>query len=142
MEDKFTARASITINAPISKVWDALINPQMIKQYLFGTEVSSDFKEGSTITYKGEWNGQTYEDKGEIVKLIPEKLFQSTYWSSMSGKEDKPENYAVVTYELEDMGESTKVSLTQTNNADEEGVKHSEGNWNMVLGIMKKLLEQ
>ncbi len=46
------ARASITINAPIDKVWDALINPSKIKQYMFGTNAVSDWKEGSSIVWK------------------------------------------------------------------------------------------
>jgi len=43
----FAARKSITINAPAAKVWDALINPELIKQYLFGTEAISDWEVGS-----------------------------------------------------------------------------------------------
>jgi hypothetical protein len=59
-----------------------------------------DWKEGSAITYEGEYQGKAYKDKGLIEKLEPEKIFQSTYWSSMSGKEDKSENYNIVTYTL------------------------------------------
>ncbi len=52
------AKASISINASIAKVWDALTNPEVIKQYMFGTEIISDWKEGSPIIWKGEWQGK------------------------------------------------------------------------------------
>lgn len=67
MDQKFMSEATTTINAPASKVWEALIDPDLIKQYLYGTEVTSDWKVGSPITYKGEWQGKAYEDKGQIL---------------------------------------------------------------------------
>jgi uncharacterized protein YndB with AHSA1/START domain len=68
------AKASISIDAPIDKVWNALTNPEVIKQYMFGTNVVSDWREGSPIVWKGKWQGTTYEDKGVILKLKPERL--------------------------------------------------------------------
>lgn len=62
--ENLTAKAEITINTPISKVWEALITPELIKKYFFGTNVSSDWMEGSEIIWKGEWEGHLYEDKG------------------------------------------------------------------------------
>ena len=47
--ENLIAKAEITINASIEKVWDALVNPEKIKQYMFGSDVISDFKEGSKI---------------------------------------------------------------------------------------------
>jgi uncharacterized protein YndB with AHSA1/START domain len=55
VDRKLAAKQSVVINAPAAKVWDALINPEMIRQYLFGTEALSDWKAGSQITYKGIW---------------------------------------------------------------------------------------
>jgi uncharacterized protein YndB with AHSA1/START domain len=141
MENKFTARTSTEIQTSPAKVWDALTNPAMIRQYLFGTEAISDWKEGSPITYKGQWEGKSYEDKGVIRKVVPERIFQSTYWSSMSGTADAPENYAVVTYELEPLGGATRLTVTQDNCPSEESCRHSQDNWTMVLEVMRKLLE-
>ena len=141
MNNKFTARATTIINAPVSKVWQALVNPELIRQYLFDTEVITDWKVGSPITYKGEWQGQAFEDKGEILDIEPEKLLRSTHWSPLSGVPDTPENYHTVTYTLTDKGDRTEVTITQDNNATEEEKEHSERNWNTVLDGMKKLLE-
>jgi len=141
MNNKFTARATTTIRAPVSKVWQALINPEIIKQYLFNTEVISDWMVGSPIIYRGEWEGKAFEDKGEVIKIEPEKMLMSTHWSPLLGVPDKPENYHTVTYTLSDQGNSTEVVITQDNNSTEEEKEHSEQNWKTVLDNMKKLLE-
>jgi uncharacterized protein YndB with AHSA1/START domain len=142
MSKGYIAKASITINAGADKVWEALIDPSLIKQYLFGTEAVSDWKEGSPIAYRGVWEGKTYEDKGRILRLLPGKLLESTYWSSMSGLEDAPENYDTIAYELTEVEGGTRLSIVQDNNPSEESARHSEGNWNMVLKGMKALLEK
>ena len=43
------SKASISINVPVAKVWEALVTPETIKQYMFGTDVVSDWKEGGPI---------------------------------------------------------------------------------------------
>ena len=142
MNNKFTAQATTLVNAPASKVWDALTNPSLIKQYLYGTEVTSDWKVGSPITYRGEWEGKSYEDKGEILQIEPDKLLVSTFWSSLAGLPDLPENYKTVRYELSPEGSRTKLTITQDNNATQEEADHSTQNWTTVLDKLKELLEK
>ena len=135
------AQASISIAAPAAKVWAALVNPKLIRQYWFGTTVTSDWKEGSPITWKGEWKGKAYEDRGRILKVEPQRLLQFSHYSALMGP-DTPENHHTVTVELSAEGRSTRVSLLQDNNANEEARKHSEQNWKMMLESLKKLLEK
>jgi uncharacterized protein YndB with AHSA1/START domain len=142
MSRGLTAKASITLNATPERVWKALTDPREIKQYLFGTNAKSDWKKGSPITYSGEWEGKQYEDKGTIVESKPGELLHTTYFSSMSGKEDKPENYANVYYRISKQGNRTILSIEQDNNADEKSRDHSQSNWNMVLDGLKKVVEQ
>ena len=141
MDRKLIAKASTTIQAPVSKVWDALVDPAMIKQYMFGTTVASDFKKGSPITWKGEWQGKKYEDKGVILDLQPQRKLAYSHFSPLSGLPEKPENFHNVTIELADKGKQTLVSLSQDNNADEKERDHSQKNWEMMLSGLKKLLE-
>jgi uncharacterized protein YndB with AHSA1/START domain len=141
MSKTHIAKATITINAPASRVWDALTKPDLIKQYLFGTEVATDWQVGSPITYKGTWEGKTYEDKGKILQIEPGKLLVSTYWSSFLGVPDIPENYQTVRYELSAEGVGTRLTIIQDNNDTQEAAEHSEQNWKMVLVGIKKLLE-
>jgi uncharacterized protein YndB with AHSA1/START domain len=137
----FIARASIIIDARPEKVWDALVTPSAIKQYMFGTTVRSDWREGSPITWSGEWQGKPYEDKGVIRQLQPRRALQYTHFSPLAGLPDRPENYHTVTIQLSTEGERTRVSLTQDNNSNEEARSHSEKNWGMMLEGLKKLVE-
>jgi uncharacterized protein YndB with AHSA1/START domain len=142
MKTTLTAETSITIKATPPDVWKAITTPASIKKYLMGTTVKTDWKEGSPISYEGEYNGKKYQDKGIIKKFRPDSVFQSTYWSSMGGKEDKPENYNVVTYTLSDEDDRTLVTLTQDNIATEEEKKHSTENWKQVLQKLKEVVEK
>jgi len=136
------AKAEVVIKAPPARVWEALTKPELIKQYLFGTEAISDWQVGSQITYKGVWQGMAYEDKGRVLRAEPGKLLVSTYWSSMSGLPDAPEHYNTVTYKLAPVDGATQLTVTQDNNPTEESRRHSEKNWALVLQGLKQLLEK
>lgn len=142
MKGQYTATATITINATVGQVWEALTDPAIIKQYLFDTEVTTDWKKGSPIIYKGEWEGETYEDKGVIQYIEPHGKIAMTYWSPLSGTEDSPENYSTVTYELKSAdNNNTVLTVSQDNNASQKEADRIENNWNSVLDSLKKLLE-
>jgi uncharacterized protein YndB with AHSA1/START domain len=140
-ESDLIARSSITIDAPPERVWNALVTPAAIKQYMFGTTVASDWKEGSPIVWKGEWEGRRYEDKGIIRQFKPHRTLQYTHFSPLSGLPDKPENYHTVTIELSADGTRTSLTLAQDNNPTEEARQHSAKNWGMMLAGLKKLVE-
>lgn len=108
---------------------------------MFGTEVTSDWKPGSSITWKGEWEGRPYQDKGVIVRALPQQELEYTHFSPMTGLPDKPENYHTVTIELTGE-EQTRVTLSQDNNATEEARQHSEKNWSQMLAGLKKYAEE
>ena len=118
------------------------MNPNTIKQYMFGTNVISDWKEGSAIVWKGEWQAKKYEDKGTILKLKPEHIVSYSHFSPSSGLPEVPENYRTVTFELSPDKNRTLVTLTQDNNPDEEARQHSEQNWRMMLASLKKTVEK
>jgi len=136
------AKALITVDVPSAKVWNAFVNPKIIKQYMFGTEVISNWIAGSSLVWKGEWQGKQYVDKGTILKMEEERMIQYSHYSPLSGKSDVPENYHTVTVELLKKGNQTAISLSQDNNANEQDREHSEKNWNMMLESLKKLLEK
>jgi uncharacterized protein YndB with AHSA1/START domain len=142
MENSRIGLATISIHAPISKVWEALTTPELIKKYFFGTNAVSDWKAGSPIIFKGEWEGKSYEDKGTILNMIPQRLFRYNYWSSMSGQEDTAENYVNITYELFEDNKKTILVITQENIPDQQTKEYSEQNWKKILGDMKKTLEK
>lgn len=140
-EKKLVLEKSIELDATLASVWDALINPAIIKQYLFNTEAVSDWKEGSPLYFRGEWEGKSYEDKGRIEKMIPNRLFLYKYWSAFSGKPDIAENYANITYVLTPMNGKVRLTITQDNIDSEEIKQHSDQNWGVVLETLKKIVE-
>lgn len=135
------ARLSVTINAPIGEVWNALRDPEVIRQYMFGTTVRSSWRTGDFITWEGEWQGKPYKDHGKIVASEDRHRLVYTHFSPLSGKPDRPENYHTITFELAGEGKLTMVTLSQDNNRNEQDREHAEKNWMMVLDKLKSVLE-
>ncbi|HET8872963.1 MAG TPA: SRPBCC family protein [Gaiellaceae bacterium] len=135
------ATAEAEINAPRSKVWLALTDPDQIQKYMFGSRVETDWKPGSRITWTGEYEGKKYEDKGEILEVEKDRRLKVTHFSPLSGEKDAPENYHTLVYELKDDDGKTHVSLSQDNNPTEEAAEHSQANWEKVLSGLKELVE-
>lgn len=133
---------TVELNAPVSKVWEALTNPELSKKYMFNCAVISDWKVGSTIVYKEFKEGKAIEHvKGTIVKIEQGKLLQHTAFGPESGLEDVESNYTKVTYELSSKNGHTELSVTQENFGDEKRYNDSIQGWDYALTGLKKLLE-
>lgn len=142
MKKKLALTTSISINSSKANVWKALTDPALIKKYFFGTETDTTWKVGSPIFFRGVWEGKPYEDKGTVLANELQKRIQYSYWSSFSGKPDVPENYATVTYLLEESNGITTCTVKQDGIENEESLQHSESNWQMILEGMKKMIEE
>jgi uncharacterized protein YndB with AHSA1/START domain len=136
------ATAECEIDAPPDKVWRALTDPELIKKYMFGSEVKTDWQPGSPITWKGEFEGREYEDKGEIISVDPGRRLEVTHFSPLTGQEDRPENYHRVRYELQQTTGGTSVRLSQDNSSSAEEAEHSAASWQMMLEGLKNVVEQ
>jgi uncharacterized protein YndB with AHSA1/START domain len=141
MSENLLATATVTIDASPERVWAALTDPAIIKQYMFGSDVTSDWQVGSTITYAGEYEGKKYEDHGEILEIRPPEVLRTTHFSPLGGKPDVPENYHEITYTLSDENGTTNVRLTQDNNGSEEEREHSAANWQQMLESLRSVVE-
>lgn len=138
----FDAVKTVSIEAPRSKVWDALTNPEKVKLYMHGTNLETDWTVGNPIRWKGEWKGQHYEDKGEVLEFEPQSRLKYTHWSPMGGSEDKPENYHTVAVVLADRGAATQLTLTQDNNPSQEAADQmADNNWGPMLNGLKETAE-
>jgi uncharacterized protein YndB with AHSA1/START domain len=135
---------SVVIHATPAKVWAALTTPALIKAYLFGTETSTDWKVGNPITFRGVYGPEnhSYCDKGVILENIPNKTLRYSYWSSFSGLEDRPENYATVTYSLEQQDGQTRFTWTQRGYPNEERCEHSKSGMKDLLAQIKEIAER
>jgi uncharacterized protein YndB with AHSA1/START domain len=136
------ATAEVDISASPEQVWSALVDPEKIEKYMFGSHVETDWRPGSPIVWKGEYEGKAYEDKGQVVEVVPEQRLRVTHFSPLTGQEDVPENYHELTYELDERGDKVHLSLSQDNNGSEDEAKHSEENWQMMLTGLKELVER
>jgi uncharacterized protein YndB with AHSA1/START domain len=142
MRNEHVAKTSVIIKAKPPLVWDALVNPEKIKQYMLGATVKSEWQVGSGIVWSGEWKGKAFRDTGMVLRVEPEKLLEYTHFSPMEGKPDIPENYHTVTIELADEGYATLVALSQDNNASDKEKAASEENWKTMLAGLRELLEK
>jgi uncharacterized protein YndB with AHSA1/START domain len=136
------AKAEIDIAASAAQVWDALTDPEMIARYFFGTRVETDWQPGSPILWKGEYQGKAYEDRGTVVEVEPHQRLTVTHFSPTTGLPDEPENYHTITYEIDDRGDGTHLSLSQDNNKDEAAAQHATENWSTMLDGLKNTVEE
>ena len=138
MTGKYVATSTITIEAAASHVWSVLTDPDAIKEFMFGTEVSTDWTVGGPIAWRGTWDGKKYEDRGRILELEPGQRLVHTHFSALSGQEDEPENYHTLTWTLEEATRrKTQLTLSQDNNASPEEAEHSKGMWESLVKSVK-----
>ena len=140
MKYDHSAQVNVHIHAPLQAVWEALTNPEIIKKYFFGTNTITDWVPGHKIVFEGEWEGKKYQDKGTVLAYKENEQLKYDYWSSMSGIEDMPENYGVITYDVSEDGGVTILVITQENIPDENRKEHSMENWKMIMLELKKLV--
>lgn len=143
MRNDLIVSQSININADLNKVWKALTTPEIIKEYLFGTETITDWKVGSEIIFQGEYEGQKYCDKGVILENVINEILSYSYWSGFSGLEEKPENFSTVIYNLKRIDDrTTQFTWTQKGYANEQGYEHSKSGMSVFLESVKKVIEK
>jgi uncharacterized protein YndB with AHSA1/START domain len=143
MRHDLEVSASVDIKADLAKVWNVMTNPKIIKEYLFGTETITNWKVGSEIVFQGEYEGHKYKDKGIVRENILQKRISYNYWSAFTGLDDIPENYSLVSYDLEKKGDKlTKLTWTQKGYATEQGHIESKGGMKEFLDHIKEIAER
>jgi uncharacterized protein YndB with AHSA1/START domain len=136
-----TATAEVWIAASPDTVWRTLTDPAAIRQFMFGTTVVTDWQPGGAILWKGEYQGRSYEDKGELLVVEPERRLTHTHFSPLAGREDVPENYHTLTYTLDAQDGGTMLTFTQDNNPTQDAADHSQANWQQMLERVKTIAE-
>ncbi|MFH5879620.1 SRPBCC domain-containing protein [Arthrobacter sp. NA-172] len=142
MTGKFIASSTITIHASADRVWSVLTDPQAIKEFMFGTEIVTDWTVGGSIAWRGVWQGKEYEDKGTILEFEPGRRLVNTHFSPLSGQVDAPENYHTLIWTLEPESGMTKLTLVQDNNASPDEAAHSKGMWDSLVEGVKNIAER
>jgi Uncharacterized conserved protein len=149
MSNSKIVTTSITINAPAAKVWDALVNPNQTKKYMFGCEPITDWKPGSLLLWRGVFDGKQLDAvKGYVVKIEPNRYLEYTAIDPNSTIPDIPENYLTITYDLQEKDGQTRFTVTQGYYAKVADGEHryndtmAEGGWEGILRQIKKLVEE
>ena len=70
----YLATAEVDVSAPADRVWQAMTDPRLIAEYMFGSRVETDWQVGSPITWSGEFEGRPFEDHGTVVAVQPGQL--------------------------------------------------------------------
>jgi uncharacterized protein YndB with AHSA1/START domain len=121
------------------KLWSALTEPEFTRQYWASTWQDCDWKPGSS--WKLMIPDGRVGDSGEVLEIDPPKRLVLS-WRNEFKLEMKAEGYSRLTYELEPMGDSVK--LTLVHEIDKPGSKLIEAvsmGWPHLLASMKSLLE-
>ncbi len=128
----------IYIKTTPEKLWEAITSKEMRAKYTFGMEVSSDWKKGSRYEGRG-WQSPAPILEGENLEVDPpRKLVQSFH--ALWGEDVEREGTSRVTWEIEPVGDSCK--LTVTHDQLREGANAQlYGGWPMVLSGLKTLIE-
>lgn len=131
MQKNFKSIYKTIVHAPVEKVWHALTDPEMVKQYFFGSDQLTDWKVGSPILFTGEYEGKAYRDKGVVLEYVENERLAFSYLSDWSNMPDEPENYLHIVYEVKAVDGGTALTIEQTN-YDAERQAHSEQNWGVA----------
>jgi uncharacterized protein YndB with AHSA1/START domain len=138
----YVARAETDVRAPRAAVWRVLTTNGSHPEILFGAEVVSDWRIGSRIVWRGEWEGKTFEDHGVVIELEEPVRIVLTHFSPLSGQPDVPENYHTLRFELDETPRGTHITLDQDNNPTKEAAEHSRANWVEMLNGVKAVAER
>jgi len=144
LAEGLVAHVSVVIDAPRATVWHALIDREMLERYMYMGSITSDWREGSPILWKSEWQGKSLEVRGAVLRVDPQRALEYSYSRPIfpsARRVQAPSSYYRVAIELFDDGEGTRIELTQHNNTTRKELEHPEGSWRLTLGNLRWLLE-
>ena len=138
---QYSVNGSININAAAENIWDTLTIPEKIILYT-GSNTTTDWQTGSSISWKGEMHGMPFENKGKVLDVNPHQLLKYTYWSGMGGDADALENYSEVTFTLYPIDtNTTELQYLRINIPTEIETQIFQGHIQSMLAEIKKLSE-
>lgn len=133
--------SKLTVKAPAVKVWAALTQPEMVKQWQYASELITDLQEGSPIRFRTEWDDQVFEQWGTILEVVPNQKLRYSLFAPRPDLEDKPENYFIMEYRLTEQGENTLLEIIQEDNRPGARQEEEQGEENPILNALKMLIE-
>ena len=121
------------------KLWQALIDPEFTRQYWSETRQESEWKPGASWRIMIP-DGRT-ADSGEILEIEPPRKLVLT-WRNEFMPELQAEGHSRVTYELEQVGESVKLTVIhEMDKPESKLIEAVSSGWPHILASLKSLLE-
>ncbi|MBO9582850.1 MAG: SRPBCC domain-containing protein [Flavobacterium sp.] len=133
--------STIVLDAPTEKVWNALTQPELVKQWQYGSELLTTWKTGTEIRFRNEWEGQVFEQWGTVLEVIPNQKIKYSLFFPRPGLEDKPENYFIMSYVLSEENQKTKLEIIQEDNRPGAVQEEPQGEENPILQGLKAVIE-
>ena len=119
------------------RLWEAITDPELRKQYSFGVGTVSEWTEGSE--YRSSVPGVVDIASGENVEVDPPRRLVQTF-TALWSEEVEREGTSRVTWEIEPVGDSCRLAVTH--DQLEAGANNELwGGWPMILSGLKTLLE-
>jgi uncharacterized protein YndB with AHSA1/START domain len=132
------------IGAKPEDVWNVLVSDEGVKQVFFGCTIRSTFEPGADYAYVGPGSDgeQTVHVYGKILAFEPNHTFSYTEHPGPSYNENHEQWETRVTFQLEAMGETTKLTLINDNwPADHPSYENTKMHWPMILSNLKTYSE-
>ncbi|MES1217654.1 MAG: SRPBCC domain-containing protein [Bacteroidota bacterium] len=136
-----TNLSTIIVTAPIQKVWDTLTKPEFVKKWQYGSELITDWKIGNDIRFRTEWEDKVFEQWGKVLEFRPYQIIKYSLFAPRPNLEDKPENYFVMSYVLNEEDGHIRVEIIQEDNRPGAIQNEPQGEENPVLSALKSLIE-
>jgi uncharacterized protein YndB with AHSA1/START domain len=105
--------SSVQIKAPRKIVWAAVTLPEHVRQWQYGSDLTTDWIVGHPIRFSARWQDQTLEQWGTVVEYDAPKRLCYSLFAPRPGLEDLPENYFTMTYALVEVDGVTTLTFTQ-----------------------------
>lgn len=139
---KFTPKTVyvIYIASSLEKVWQALTDPAFTKDFFHGLAVEVEPRVGGRFVMR--WPDGRTHIQGEVVEWAPPRRFACT-WTIESMPELRELPPCLVTYDIEQAGESVRLTMSEAHSWDIPDAILSGGRagWPAILSSLKSVLE-
>jgi uncharacterized protein YndB with AHSA1/START domain len=134
---------SVLLNATPERVWEALTHPKMTRQYYYNSEVVCDWQPGSTLRWKGNYQGKEVNAEGKILDIVPGRKIKYSGFDRMVEGDMSRQGDIHITHEIIPQGSKTKLLTTIEHfEGDETRAEYAAEQWDFeIMPRLQSLVE-
>jgi len=133
--------STVIINAPREIVWSAVTLREHVRQWQFGSDLTTDWIVGHPIRFRAQWQGATFEQWGTVEEFNAPQRLRYSLFAPRPELEDRPENYFTMTYELTDVEDGTEVRFIHEDPREPDDAEFESDEENPVLIALREFAE-